>query len=256
MPRIRHCFIALLVVSLPFSALGAGAKVQLHTTEYNDEKGGQLMAPEGVSCSDTTLYVSDSGNGRVVRYSFQDGTVKGGAELKAAQLPYPVAAQPVAGGGLLVLDGKLHRLGRLGTDGTFAGFLEPADVPAPAVAVRSFRVDTQGHVYLNDTAGGRVVILDATGRFLRQIPFPAEAAYIADLDVDSRGTVLLVDSVNARIFQAQKDATQFAPLTPSLHDYMDLWPFPTTCKTASISSTRTVLPSFPLVLTEPFRDGS
>jgi hypothetical protein len=217
-----YFLITLLVASLPFFAFGAGgAKVQLHTAHYEDEKGGQLLTPEGVACSDTTLYVADSGNGRLLRYSYKDGTVTGGTELKAPQLPYPVAAQAVAGGNLLVLDGKLHRLGRFGADGTFAGFLDPTEVPAPAVVPRSFRVDSQGHIYLNDAAGGRVVVLDAGGRFQRQIPFPAEAAHIADLDVDGRGAIALVDSINARVFQALKDAAQFTTLTPTLHDYLD-----------------------------------
>lgn len=221
MSRVFICLVTLTIASLPWSSFAAGAKVQLHTTEYNDEKGGQLLTPEGVACNDTTLFVADSGNGRVLRYSFQDGTVKGGAELKSPQLPYPVSVQQIAGGGLLVLDGKLHRVGRLGADGAFAGFLDPQDVPAPAPIPRSFRVDAQGAIYLNDAAGRRVVVLDAAGRYQRQLPFPADAAHIADMDIDNRGAITLVDSINARVFQIQKEGTQFTPLTPTLHDYLD-----------------------------------
>jgi hypothetical protein len=222
MPRVFYCLIVVAVASLPLSSFAAGgAKVQLSTAEYNDEKGGPLLTPEGVSCSDTTLYVADSGNGRVLRYSFQDGTVKGGAEIKSPQLPYPVAVQQTTGGTLLVLDGKLHRLGRVASDGAFTGFLDPQGVPAPAVVPRSFRVDSHGAIYLNDAVGARVVVLDPEGRFQRQIPFPKEAAHIADMDLDGRGAITLVDSINARVFQALKDAVQFTPLTPPLHDYLD-----------------------------------
>lgn len=222
MSRTLYCFIALLVATLPFAAHGAGgAKIQLSTVEYNDEKGGQLLAPQGVACIDNTLYVADSGNGRMLRYSFQDGVVKGGTELKAPQITYPVAAQGGSGGTLLVLDGKLHKIGRFDSNGTFTGFFEPSDVPAPAPIPRSFRVDSHGTVYLNDIAGGRIVILDPSGKFQRQIPFPAEASYIADLDVDSRGAITLLDGINARLFQAAKDVQQFTPLTQDLHDYLD-----------------------------------
>ena len=49
-----------------------------------------MKQPEGVACSDSPSFVvADTGNGRLLTYTFKEGVVEGGAEIKLPQLPYP-----------------------------------------------------------------------------------------------------------------------------------------------------------------------
>ena len=50
---------------------------------YLDEKGGGLKQPEGVACdAKSNLVVGDTGNDRLLRYTFQEKSLKAGIEIK------------------------------------------------------------------------------------------------------------------------------------------------------------------------------
>ena len=147
-------------------------------------------------------------------------------EIKLPQLIYPIRLQYAPGGEILALDGKQRRIVRVAPDGSFSGYLEVKGVPGEgAVIPRSFRVDSAGSVYLLDIFGERVIQVDKTGNFQRQIPFPAGYGFCTDLAVDSRGGVILLDSVRAMLYSVARDGAAFAPLTKELHEYGS---FPTT----------------------------
>ncbi len=227
-----YAIVTLAVLLAPLASQAAGEKYRQTASLYLDEKGGGLKNPEGLACDDKgTLVVADTGNGRLVRYSYAEGAAKGGTEVRLAQLPYPVRLQLAPSGEVYALDGRLHRIARLKADGTFAGYLDPQGVPAPAtLSLRSFRVDASGAIYLLDLFGDRVVVTDAKGAFVRQLPLPEGHGPVSDLAVTAGGDILVLDSVRAEVLVARKDAAAFTPLGKGFREYVS---FPTYLTTDS-----------------------
>lgn len=222
-PSAKYAFItaALLLWS---SSFAAGAEKLKHVTSiYLDEKGGSLKSPEGVACGDKGVFiVADTGNGRLLRYTYQEGGVKGGTEIKPPQLLYPIRLQLAPQGDIYALDGKQRRIVHLNPYGAFAGYLDPQGAPPPAnVVPRSFKIGADGSIYLLDIFGERVLVLDQAGKYLRQIAFPKEYGFFSDLAVTSGGDVLLLDSVNATVSVARKNSAEFAPLSKNLQEYVN-----------------------------------
>ena len=217
--------ISILLLSL--NSFGAETvKFRYLQSIYFDDKGGGLKQPEGVACDEkSVLVVGDTGNDRLVRYSFQDKNLKEGNEIKIPQLSNPIRVQINSKGEIFALDGKKRRIVRLNTDGSFKGYVDPEGVPlASAFIPRSFNIDRNDNIYILDIFTGRVLILNSEGKYQKLIPFPKEYGFFSDLSVDSRGNVLLIDCVKAMVFSAAKDSNSFSPLTKNLREYSD---FPT-----------------------------
>ena len=190
---------------------------------YTDNKGAGLKQPEGVACNDSSLVVvADTANGRLVRYNFQENrTIQGGEEIRIPELVYPVHLQLNSKGEIYALDGKLHKIARIGPDGAFRGYVAPAGVPEPSAFFPvSFAVDRADNLYLLDVQGQRVLVLDPEGKYVDQIAFPKQYGFFLDLAVDARGTVYLLDSVAAVVYSAIRNAKEFSPLTKELKDDM------------------------------------
>ncbi|MBE0500790.1 MAG: NHL repeat-containing protein [Desulfuromonadales bacterium] len=191
---------------------------------YVDQEGGRLALPKGVTCDDKTVVVADTGNARLAVFSWE------------AQILTPKSVLPLAGikpgiiqmnsrGELFLLDGKTRTIKKIGADGLLAGELKPTKLPDSRPFIpRSFRIDHQDNFYLLDLFSARILILDATGQFLRQIPFPTEIGYISDLEINKRGTLYLLDSVAGAIYTAEQGEKSFAILSQGLKEYMN---FPT-----------------------------
>ena len=211
------------------AAYGAeGVKLKYVTAGYADAASVGMKYPEGVACLGDTVWVSDTGNRRVLRYSLQDKVLTAEA---AYPLPdtYPLVIRANGEGMLFMLDGKTRRIRKIGKDGEDLGYLDPTGVPAVTKIVpRSLALDRSGHLYLLDIFGDRVVVLDGSGRYLRQITFPADHGSLSDLTVNRNGDVLVVDSVRCQVYRADPSATTFTPLTKELKGYMS---FPTAIAT-------------------------
>lgn len=209
------------VLAIPLGAQAAeGFKVKPLQTVIADEKGGELKFPEGVACDGKSLLVvADTGNGRLVRYTYQDESLKGGSEIKLSQLPYPLRVQIAPTGAIFALDGKQRRIVRLNADATFAGYVEPKGISGQVVP-RSFRVDGTGNIWILDILGARVLQLDGGGNVQRQVDFPKNYGFISDLEITSSGEVLLLDSNSALVYVARKGEAAFLPLSQSLRDYL------------------------------------
>jgi sugar lactone lactonase YvrE len=188
-----------------------------------DNKEGMIKNPQGIGCDDDGLFiVADSGNGRLLSYTYKDDLVKFGSEMKVAQLPYPVRVQLNSKGDIFVFDGKLRRIAHLNPQGAFQGYLDPQALPSTAPFVlRSFKIDRQDNIYLLDILSERVLVLDPTGKYQKQIAFPANHGSFSDLAVNRNGDLYLLDSTNAMVFVASKDANAFNPLTKSLKEDMN-----------------------------------
>jgi len=226
LPQNVTIVLILLLISFfpPWNAFSAETvKFKYLQSVYFDEKGGGFKQPEGVASSEKSLLViGDTGNDRLVRYTFQNGNLKGGSEIKIPQLSTPIRVQINSKGEIFALDGKKRRIVRLSPEGTFKNYVDPEGIPSPSAFVsKSFGIDKSDNIYLLDIFTGRVLVLDPEGKYQKQIPFPQEYGFLSDLSVDSKGNILLIDCVKAMVFSAPKDTNSFTPLTKSLREYLD-----------------------------------
>jgi NHL repeat-containing protein len=201
--------------ALPATGLTAeAAKLRYLAAIYLDDKGGGMRQPEGVACNDkSTLIVADTGNGRLLRYMVDDQSAKPVGEMAAPQLSSPIRVQMNSKGEVFALDGKQRRVVRFDAKGEAKGYLAPEGVPEPATIVpRSLAIDRADAIYLLDVFGARVLVLDAGGKYQRQIPFPPNSGFFSDVAVDAKGEIYLLDSVKATVYSAQKDAKAFSIL--------------------------------------------
>lgn len=228
--HMRHILITLIALSVLSTSVFAAVKLQHTMSVYWDMQQKGLKQPEGVACGKNSVFVvADTGNGRLVRYTFQSESLLAGPDIKVPQLAYPVRVQIDGRGDILALDEKQRRIVRLSPEGEFKGYVEPSGMPSALTLVpRSFKVARNGNLYVLDIFSANVVVLDAEGKFLKNIPLPAQYGFISDLAVDFKETVLLIDSVESVIYAAPKDANKFAPLTQSMKENVN---FPTSITT-------------------------
>jgi len=231
MGSVAKSLFILSLLFLPLHSFSAEAvKLKHLQSVYFDEKGGGLRQPEGVACNEkSVLIVGDTGNGRLLRYVFQEKRLGLGTEIKIPELSNPLRVQMNSKGEIFVLDGKKRRILRLSPEGTFKGYVDAEVVTSPSAFVpRSFKIDANDHLYILDIFSGRVLVLNPGGKYQKQIPFPQDYGFFSDLSVDSKGTLLLIDCIKARVFSAAKDSNSFSPLTKSLRENLN---FPTSLTT-------------------------
>jgi hypothetical protein len=227
--------ILLVIAMLSFSLTSFSAetvKFRYIQSVYFDEKGAGMKQPEGIACNEKSLLiVGDTGNGRLLQYTFQERVLKGGTEIKIPQLSNPTRIQMNSKGEIFALDGKQRRIVRLNPGGAFKENLSPEGVPAPSSLIaRSFKLDSKDNIFILDILSARVLIVSPDGKYQRHINFPKDYGFFSDLAVDFKGNILLVDSTKAMVFSAGKDAKEFSPLTKSLREYLN---FPTSLTTDS-----------------------
>lgn len=225
--KTGHWILLFTVLLFPIKSFSAEtAKLRPIQSVYYDEKGIGMRQPEGLACNDkSVLVVGDTGNGRLLRYTFEDKTVKAGPEVRVPQLSNPIRVQINSKGEIFALDGKQRRIVRLSPSGEFKDILSPEGIPSPSEFVpRSLKIDRNDSVYILDIFSGRVLVIAPDGKYQRHIDFPKKYGFFSDLAVDPKGNILLVDSVKKAIFSASKDSKEFSPLGGSLREYLN---FPT-----------------------------
>jgi len=181
---------------------------------YFDDQGGGLHRPEGVACDSAgQIVVGDTGNDRILRYTYEDKTVSGGSEIKIPELSAPSWVQLNSKGEIYALDRKQRRIVRLGPTGDFRGALSFDGAPPPTTIVpKSFKIDSADQIYVLDVFSARILVLNADGQYQKAMALPDDVGFISDLAIDFSGTVFLLDSINRRIYAADKDAGSFAPI--------------------------------------------
>ena len=198
-----------------------GVKLRATPSVYLDSKGSNLLAPQGVACRARQLAVADTGNGRFVLYDLGDRMATPQAEFAVAELSNPVEIHFDPKGNLLALDGKSRKIGRVGVDGTFQGFVAIESGGGPSPVTRGFAVGAEGSLYVLDVAGGRVLVTMGEGKFVRQILLPPDCRAPSGVAVDATGKVFVADSAGPRLYAAAKDQATMAPITGSLREDMD-----------------------------------
>ena len=190
------------------------ARLRYVVSVYADEQGTALARPEGVACGGNgQVVVGDTGNDRLVRFTFVGNIVSGRTAIKSSQLSAPSRIQLNSKGDIYALDGRKRRIVQLGPGGDFKAVLAFDGVPPPATIVpKSFTLDSADNIYVLDAFSGRVLLLNAQGKFQKALPIPADAGFVSDVAVDVAGNVLLLDAIKRRMFSAAKDTGSFAPL--------------------------------------------
>jgi hypothetical protein len=213
--------VLLLALLIPSAASAQGSGLRFEKSIYADEKEVALKAPEGVACSEgAALVIADTGNARLLTYTWKDGVLSGGAPVKLAQLTHPTRLQIDRKGDVLVLDRKARKIGRVGLSGAFGGWLEVSGLSdASAVVPGSFKLDASDNVYLIDLGMRRVLVLEPGGKVTRTIPLPAKGQF-TDLAVDVTGKIFVVDGAYATVWGADKGAGAFEPISKSMKDRM------------------------------------
>lgn len=225
MIRILTGIFALIVIAaFPVRSFCAEAvKLRYVSAAYLDSKGSGMDSPEGVACKDKSIVVADTGHGRLLRYTFEDGAFKGGDAIAIPELLYPERLQINSKGDIFALDGKQHRIVRLSREGAFQGFLAPEGLPGSAnVVPTSFRIDKADNIYILDVFSARVLVLDPAGKYVREVAFPEHYGFFVDVAADERGTIFLLDSVEEMIFSASGNAKSFSPFSKNLKEYINL----------------------------------
>jgi hypothetical protein len=206
----------LLALAAPAPGPRAAEPVRLRALPplYDDGRGAGLRSPECVASDGARrLAVADTGNGRILLYDLAGDKATPGAEIRIAEMPYPLQARFAPDGGLLVLDGRLKKIARVTAAGQFKGYLAPQEDPAKgSLQPRSFRIGADGAVAILDVAQGRVVVLGPEDRVRRQILFPKDARGLADLALGAKGVVYALESVGRRVLAARPEDAAFAPI--------------------------------------------
>ncbi|RII25758.1 MAG: hypothetical protein CXR31_12140 [Geobacter sp.] len=230
-------FLTMSLLLLPAASFGAETMtLKLVQPVLVDAKEGMMKSPQGVACtSDGAFFVADTGNGRLLTYTFKDDAVKGGGEIKVPQMTSPLRLQLNSKGEIYVLDGKSRRILRLSPQGSFLGYLDIQGLPAGAAPVpNSFKIDAKDNIYVLDIFSSRVLLLDPSGNFQKEIPFPPQHGFFTDLAVHTDGSIYLIDSTNSMVFAAAKNAAAFTPLSKSLKADMDFPGYITTDRGGSL----------------------
>jgi sugar lactone lactonase YvrE len=212
---------------VPVATFGAEVVKFRHVgSVYLDVAGQGILGPEGVACGSKPLFVvSDTGHGRLLQYTLQDETIRPGSEIRAAQIVYPQRVRMSTGGDLFMLDGRQHRIVRLGPGGEFKDFVTGEGLPAPVAWIpKSFAIDGADNLYALDASSSRVLILGPDGKFKKQITYPQSEGFFSDVAVDAQGTIFLLNSITAAIYSAAKDADAFSLLVKGLKEFVS---FPT-----------------------------
>ena len=219
-PSIRALALVALA-ALPASALGAPPRGFTHEKSiFADAADVSLRNPEGVACDDRgALVVADTGNARLLTYTWRDGSLDGGTQVRVPQLPYPVRLQIDSKGFVYVLDRKARRIGKVDAKGAFAGYVDPKGAGGTVTPV-AFKLDAADNVYLLDVSGARVLVLSPEGKVTRELPLPAGVRAVTDVAAESGGRIYVVDAPSATLYVAEPQEKGFKPLTASMKDVL------------------------------------
>jgi len=223
--RVRRTYIVIAALwaflwASPVLAAGANA-FKWVTSIYADADGVGLKYPEGVACGEKSVVVADTGNGRLVHYSYEGPAVTAQTAIPLGKAS-PIIVQLNSKGDIYVLDGRDRRIEGFKASGEKIGYLNPKSLPsAKDMVPKSFRIDRDDNIYILDIFSESVILLDPDGQFIKKIPLPARHGFFSDLAVDRQGKIYVLDSIKAVVHSAAKGTDSFTPLTESLKEILN-----------------------------------
>ncbi len=162
----RTCLVASVLVLGHLQVTAAQVPKFRHLVSiYVDDQGVGLSLPEGVGCGPAgQVVVGDTGNDRLVRFTYLDRTVSGGTVIKIPEVAAPSRVQLNSKGEIYVLNGRERRIVHLGPEGEFKDVLTFEGAPPPGTFVpKSFTIGPADSIYVLDVFSARVLVLDAQG---------------------------------------------------------------------------------------------
>lgn len=223
MRRSIISIVTLLFLFISGPASGAeSVKINFVSALYEDAAGVASKYPEGVACGANSFWVADTGNSRILRLTLREDKLQVDTVFPLTSNSAPLVVQVNSKGNIYVLDGRERRIIKLSSTGEHKGFMALADLPGAKESVlRSLKIDAKDNIYLLDIFSGRVVILNPSEQYVKQIPFPKGYGFFSDLAIDDQGTIYLLDSVKAVVYSAVSGSDIFSPLTRGMKDLMN-----------------------------------
>lgn len=211
--------LAALAAALPAAARATAPAALVHQKSiYADSADVPLRAPEGVACDDRgAVVIADTGNARLVTFTWKDGVVDGGAQVKLPQLPYPVRVQIDSKGFVLVLDRRTRQIVRVDASGAYAGVVAAKGLEPPLTPA-AFKLDPADNVHVLDVVARRVVSLSPDGKVSRELALPKQATGAVDVAADASGNLFVLDAVGAALYAAGAADPELKPLSRPLKD--------------------------------------
>lgn len=217
--------VALIAAAQPRPANAQAARFRYVASVYADSQGTGLNLPEGIACgADGQIVIGDTGNDRLLRFTYRDKTFSGGAEIKIPQLAAPSRVQLNSKGEIYVLASTQQRIVHLTPAGEFKEVLAFTGAPPSTVVPKSFAIDRADNLYVLDVFSSRVLVLDSQGQFQKALPLPDDTGFVSEVTVDPAGNAFLIDSVKRRLFSAGKEATAFTPVGGDLTQFIGTMP--------------------------------
>lgn len=207
-----------------FVSSAVATKIKHRGSVYMDKTGMALNQPEGVACSDQYFVVADTGNSQLVRYSITDQTMVPDVTFPLEKIS-PMIAEINTKGEIYILDGKTRTIIKVGQNGQVKGRIVPKGVTGSKKYMpRSFKLDEDDNLYLLDIFAERVLVLDATDKYVRHLPFPEGSGSFSDLAINDQGSIYLLNGVSGAIYVAIPGAQAFELMSDDLKEHMN---FPT-----------------------------
>ena len=221
----RYAIVLILIAAAASSLQAQEIRLRPTAAMYLDASGSGMNAPRGVDYDgESVLAIADTGNHRILVYRVEGDKVAFVNEMRVNEARHPVRVRLAADGGVLVLDGRSHRIARVSKEGVFLSWVAVPESDRMDPVVRSFDIDSEGNLYVLEAGSGRALVLAPDDSPRREIAYGPEVRSLADLALGSDGRVFAVDSVARRVFVAQEGDASFQPLTDPMADDMT---FPT-----------------------------
>jgi DNA-binding beta-propeller fold protein YncE len=193
-----------LIASALISDTCLAEKAELVISIVGNPEKGNFKQPSGLFFDEAKkkLYVSDTQNNRLV--SFDSSYTQSGDFDAWGNLKYPTSVVKSKSGVFYVLFGKKVELASIEpAKNTFTKIeLENKNIPKREnpVVIGKLAIDSQDRLYITDRGNGRILILDTTGLFIKEIMPGGVPTDFSDVKIDDDGNIYSLSTTNRKVY--------------------------------------------------------